>query len=67
MKVTPVAYNHIHMELDNGEILDVNDGTSATDGAVLIKLSHPTDRFLVVRENNEEYIRIELPLTRSKL
>lgn len=28
MKVIPLAINHVELELENGAILDVNDGTS---------------------------------------
>lgn len=48
MKVTPIAYNHIHIELDNGEILDVNDGTKAPKGGIRIQLIKPTDFRMVV-------------------
>jgi hypothetical protein len=28
MKIIAVAFNHIQLELDNGEVIDVNDGTA---------------------------------------
>jgi hypothetical protein len=27
MKIMSIAINHIQLELDNGEVLDINDGT----------------------------------------
>ncbi len=48
MKVQPIAFNHILLFLDNGEILDINDGTGVPKGALTIKLSTPTKRQLIV-------------------
>ncbi len=47
MKVIPVAINHIFLELDNGEIIDVNDGTSVPKGALTIRLADPTERYII--------------------
>ncbi len=46
MKVIPLAVNHIAIELDNGEVLDVNDGTKV-DNTVTIRLESPTQRRMV--------------------
>ncbi len=48
MKITPIAANHCRIELDNGELLDVNDGSSVQGGYVNIQLMEPTKRRLVV-------------------
>lgn len=32
MKILAVANNHIQLELDNGELIDVNDGTAIRHG-----------------------------------
>ena len=47
MNVIPIATNHIAVELDNGEVLDINDG-SKVDNAVTIRLESPTQRRMVV-------------------
>ena len=44
MKIQPLAYNHIQIRLDNGETLDINDGTKIHKGNVTIKLLDPTKR-----------------------
>ncbi|KKN75197.1 hypothetical protein LCGC14_0383560 [marine sediment metagenome] len=60
MKIQPVAINHILIYLDNGETLDINDGTLTPSGGTLnMVLPPPTDRFMVVKENNSELIKIE--------
>ena len=48
MKIIPVALNHCIIELDNGEFLDVNDGTSVSKGTVILKLMDPTEKRLIV-------------------
>ncbi len=48
MKILPVAINHCIIELDNGERLDINDGSSVLGGYVNIQLLEPTKRRLVV-------------------
>ncbi|KKK80842.1 hypothetical protein LCGC14_2819450 [marine sediment metagenome] len=48
MKIIPVALNHCIIELDNGEFLDVNDGTSVPKGTVVFKLMDPTEKRLIV-------------------
>ena len=61
MKVIPVAYNHIHLELDNGEILDINDGTSTPNSNnLMIQLSRPSDRYMIVYRGNDEAIEIRM-------
>jgi hypothetical protein len=38
MKIISIAVNHIQLELDNGEVLDINDGTRPKfDGVVAIR------------------------------
>ena len=60
MKVQPIAFNHILLHLDNGEILDINDGTSApTYGQLNIVLPPPSNKFMLIKENTEELIKIE--------
>jgi hypothetical protein len=70
MKVIPIANNHISIELDNGETLDVNDGTfipgskDNSGGHVTIKISALTElvtnysRFKVSLTTNDA-LRIE--------
>ena len=48
MKIISVAANHIIIELDNGEFIDINDGTSVFRGTVTLKLMDPTDKRLIV-------------------
>ncbi len=48
MKIIPIAFNHCIIELDNGEKLDVNDGTSVLKGTVTLKLIDPTEKRLIV-------------------
>lgn len=48
MKVQPVAINHILLHLDNGEILDINDGTLTPSGGILaVRLTDPTDKQMI--------------------
>ena len=60
MKVQPIAVNHIHLILDNGDIIDVNDGSSTKEGYLTLRLGYPTDehKFMIVKENREDYIKI---------
>ena len=44
MKIVPVAINHVLVHLDNGEILDINDGTSTKEGTFNVRLEEPTER-----------------------
>jgi len=49
MKITPMANNHIHLELDNGDILDINDGTNTEGlGILAIKNTIPANYDMVV-------------------
>ncbi len=48
MKVLSMALNHIVLELDNGELIDVNDGTSVPKGVLTMKLQDPTTKRLIV-------------------
>ena len=48
MKITPVAINHCLLELDNGEILDVNDGTAVPKGTITLRLLEPTENRMIV-------------------
>ena len=48
MKITPIAYNHCIIELDNGEVIDVNDGTKIPKGLLTLKLKSPTDKRMIV-------------------
>ena len=61
MKIQPIATNHIHIHLDNGEILDINDGTLVPSGGFLnIMLVRPTNKYLVVKSNTSEIIQIAI-------
>ncbi len=42
MKIIPIAKNRCFIQLDNGEILDFNDGSSVPKGTVTIQLMSPT-------------------------
>jgi len=60
MKVQPIAFNHIYLHLDNGEIIDVNDGTSSPSYGILsLTLSIPSDKSMAIKESNLELIKIE--------
>lgn len=61
MKITPVANNRVQLKLDNGEVLDIMDGTIVPSGGlVLVSLSHPTSCYLEC-EQQVDTIRITTP------
>ena len=37
MKIIPIAFNRVELELENGMLLDVNDGTQVLGGKLLIQ------------------------------
>lgn len=47
MQIIPQSFNHIKLILDNGEILDINDGTKTKNGNFIVKLDEPTHAILV--------------------
>ncbi|KKM96411.1 hypothetical protein LCGC14_1178380 [marine sediment metagenome] len=58
MKIEGMATNRVLIHLDNGEILDVNDGTGTSGGTINISKCYLTDRYLYIVENNDEHIKI---------
>ncbi len=48
MKIILMATNYILLKLDNGEIIDVNDGTSVPKGALTVKLKEPTKMKMII-------------------
>jgi len=60
MKVQPIAFNHIYLHLDNGEVIDVNDGTSTpSNGTLNLALTFSSDKLMAIGETNPELIKIE--------
>ena len=53
MKIIPVAINHCFIELDNGEIIDANDGTAVPKGTLTLRLLEPTKKRLVTATSLE--------------
>ena len=62
MRIQPIAINHIEVTLDNGVLLDINDGTFARSGGSM-KISTQSDLYMmsVREERNNLSIRFISP------
>jgi hypothetical protein len=60
MKIIAVANNHIKLELDNGELVDVNDGTAIIRGERIGILSIKNDRTMRMCCDCSEYNTVRL-------
>jgi hypothetical protein len=58
MKIISVAFNHIQLELDNGEIIDVNDGTAVGGYGGLLAIK--SNGLLAMKCDCSEYNNVRL-------
>jgi len=60
MKIIAVANNHIQLELDNGELVDVNDGTVIRHGEISGLLSIKNTSSLFMSCDCSEYNNVRI-------